>query len=222
VSYNNGTSTHSWDAAISLCYWSSHNIVEGNTCYDTDTPHVQPYGIQERLGADNNTIIDNELLGNLTANYVAFNESGAGIHSNILNNNGYIHRGEVRSAYGSLVAGNANAIGLAWHNPELQDILIQKVVVEVTIAGGTAGSGLQVGVADDAIGTNIGTEFANTFNLNAVSVYDSGYVADNGTQVKWVFCQDSASATDGWVAGKILVANAASLVGNYYIEYVGR
>ena len=31
-----------------------------------------------------------------------------------------------------------------------------------------------------------------------------------------------ASATGGWVVGKILTQNAASLVGKYYIFYVGR
>ena len=31
-----------------------------------------------------------------------------------------------------------------------------------------------------------------------------------------------SSATDGWVVGKILVANAANLVGSYYVEYVGK
>jgi hypothetical protein len=38
----------------------------------------------------------------------------------------------------------------------------------------------------------------------------------------WVFEQDSASATDGWIVGQILTQNAASLVGSYYIEYVGK
>ena len=222
VSYNNGTSTHSWDAAITLCYGSSYNIVEGNTCYDTNTPCIQPYGIQERLGADYNTIINNELRNNLTANYVAFNESGAGTHSKVVNNNGWISSGEVRSASGSLTSGNANAIGFAWHNPEGQDILIKKIAVNVTTGGGTVGSHLDVGIADDAAGTNRGTEFFNDLLLNTAQVDDSWVAGDGGTQTKWVSCQDSASATDGWVVGQILDANAASLVGSYYIEFVGK
>jgi len=39
---------------------------------------------------------------------------------------------------------------------------------------------------------------------------------------KWVFAQDSASATDDWVVDQILSDNATSLAGKYYIEYVGR
>ena len=134
----------------------------------------------------------------------------------------WIQPGEIRSASGSLTAGNANAIAFAWHNPELQDIFIRKVVIEVTTSGGTVGSHLDVGIADDAAGTNRGTEFFNDLLLNNVQINDSWVVGDGGTQIKWIFCQDSASATDGWVVGQILDANAASLVGKYYIEYVGR
>lgn len=133
----------------------------------------------------------------------------------------YIASGEVRTAEGTLTAGNANAIGFAWHNPEAQDILIKKVVVYVTTGGGTAGSHLDVGIADDATGTNRGTEFFDNLTLETIAVYDSTIAAGGGTQTVWVFCQDSASATDGWVVGQILDANAASLVGRYYIEYVG-
>jgi hypothetical protein len=135
---------------------------------------------------------------------------------------GYIAPGEIHSVSGSLTAGNANAIGFAWHNPELQDIYIKKVVITVTTGGGTAGSHLDVGIADDATYTNGGTEFFNDLLLNSVQVNDSTNAADGGNQTKWVFCQDSVSATDGWVVGKILDANAASLVGSYYIEYVGK
>ena len=123
---------------------------------------------------------------------------------------------------GTLTAGVANAIAFAWHNPLTVDVLIRRVVVEVTTAGGTAGADLDVGIADNAIGTNRGTEFFNDLNLNTVRVNDSFVVGDGGTQTKWVVCQDSASATDGWVVGQILDANAASLVGKYYIVYAVR
>ena len=139
-------------------------------------------------------------------------------------NQGYIAQGEARSASGSLTAGNANAFFLAWHNPELQDVYIAKVVIDITTPGGTALSVGQVGIADDATGTNIGTEFfpAAGIDLNAAAVRDSWNATDTGTQTKWVLCQDSASATDGWINGQILTQNATALVGKYYIEYVGR
>ncbi|MBU2051402.1 MAG: hypothetical protein KKH61_20835, partial [Gammaproteobacteria bacterium] len=137
-------------------------------------------------------------------------------------NNEYISPGETRTASGTLTAGIANAIALAWHNPEAQDIIIRKVVIEITTAGGTATAVLDVGIADDAAGTNRGVEFFNDINANAADVNDSWVAGDGGTQTKWVVCQDSASVTDGWIVGQILVETAASMVGRYYIEYVGR
>jgi hypothetical protein len=145
-----------------------------------------------------------------------------GSRTNIIGNFNYIAPGETRSASGALTAGNANAIAFAWHDPEIQDIYIKKVVITVTTPGGTVGSHLDVGIADDAAGTNRGTEFFDDLLLNTAQVNDSTLVADGGTQSKWVFCQDSASATDGWVVGQILDANATNLVGSYYIEYVGK
>jgi hypothetical protein len=144
--------------------------------------------------------------------------SGIAVENNI----DYIAPGEVRTASGSLTAGNANAITFAWHDPEAQDILIKKVTVEITTPGGTALSVIQVGIADDATGTNLGSEFFTAIPANAAAILDSWYATDTGTQVKFVFCQDSASATDGWIVGKILTQNAASLAGKYYIEYVGK
>ena len=79
-----------------------------------------------------------------------------------------------------------------------------------------------MGIADDAAGTNRGTEFFDDRLLNFVSINDSWVAGDGGTQTRWIFCQDQGSGTDGWVVGQILDANAAALVGRYYIEYIGR
>jgi hypothetical protein len=115
-----------------------------------------------------------------------------------------------------------NNIGFAWHNPELQDILISKAVVYTTTVGGTATSVLDVGIADDALATNRGVEFFADIDLNASAIVDSTVVAGGGTQTVWVLCQDSASVTDGWIVGSELVEKANNLVGSYYIEYVGK
>ncbi len=167
--------------------------------------------------APNVLVHDNNLYGN-TTNISITNGSGYDIKGNI----GYIASGEIRGIAGSLIAGIANAIGFTWHNLESQDILIKKVVIEITTAGGTVGSHLDAGIADDAAGTNRGTEFFDDLLLNTPQIDDAWVGGDGGTQVKWVVCQDSVSATDGWVVGQILDANAASLVGKYYIEYMGR
>ena len=158
---------------------------------------------------------------NTSAATTPFSFANAGIK--FQDNLGYIGAGEVKTATGTLTAGNTNAIAFAWHDPELQDILIKKVVIEIT-GNGTVigGSKLDVGLADDAAGTNRGTEFFNDISLNAEQINDSWVVGDGGTQTKYVLCEDNVSATDGWIVGQILVANAAGLVGRYYIEYVGR
>jgi hypothetical protein len=165
-------------------------------------------------------ITDNDLSGNTTLPY---SYSGtATVLIKLKNNTGYITAGEVRTASGVLTAGDANAIAFAWHNPEGQDIHIRKVVVQITTGSVTANSVIDVGIADDAAGTNRGVEFFDDLDANDVDINDSWVAGDGGTQTKWVTCQDSASATDGWVVGQILVANAAALVGSYYIEYVGK
>jgi hypothetical protein len=159
------------------------------------------------------------LNNDLSATTVAVSFANA-ISPIIRDNIGYISPGESRSASGLLTAGVANAIAFAWHNPELQDILIKKVTIRITTPGGIAGSLLDVGIADDAAGTNRGTEFFDDIDLNTAAIIKST-VATPGTQTVEVFCQDSVSATDGWIVGQILVENAASLVGSYYIEYEG-
>jgi len=177
-------------------------------------------GIIESGISDYNLIENNNFAApSFYAGYVVVT---VGSHSFVENNLGYISSGEIRTASGTLTAGVANAIAFSWHNPEAQDILIRKVVVEVTTAGGTVGSHLDVGIADDAAGTNRGIEFFDDLLLNSVQINDSWLAGDGGQQTKWVFCQDTASAVDDWIVGQILDANAASLVGRYYIEYSGR
>lgn len=113
----------------------------------------------------------------------------------------------------------------AWHNPEAQDILVKKVVINRTAAGGTATAEINVGIADNGTVDDPGTEFfENLLANNAAAIHDS-YVAGGtsyGTQTIWVNCQDSASATGGWIVGKIDTEIANSLAGTYYIEVVGK
>lgn len=118
---------------------------------------------------------------------------------------------------------HCNAI--AWHNPEAQDIWIKKIGINRTAAGGTATSEINCGIADNGTVDDPGTEFfENLLANNAAALHDS-YVAGGtsyGTQTIWVSCQDSASATGGWVVAKIDTEIANSLAGTYYIEYSGK
>ncbi len=110
----------------------------------------------------------------------------------------------------------------AWHNPEAQDVLVRRVVADITTQGGTESSVMQVGVADDAYGTNIGSEFFTGIDNNAAVIRDAWLAGDTGAMTKWVVLQDSASGTDGWIDFKISTEVAEDLVGNYYVEYAGR
>lgn len=268
-----------------------YGTVVTNTKYNTIVGNVVcasgGYGIRETgLYCDYDLIEGNIVYNNVTANI-----THTGTNTIVKNNQGYIDPGEVRTASGTLIAGNANRVSFAWHDPEVQDILIKKVVIEITTSGGTIGSHLDVGIADfgttgthtgannaavltdstksfttnaligytlynltDGSSTvitantattitgvlgggaendwdtndvyyiivNGGTEFFNDLLLNNVGIYDSWVAAGGGTQTVWVFCDDSASATNGWIVGQILDANAALLVGKWYVEYVGR
>jgi hypothetical protein len=158
-----------------------------------------------------------------TTNYDAVtNWTGVIANSIISLNQGYIAPGELRTASGALTAGNANAIGFAWHNPEAQDILVLGVYPDVQTPGGTAGAVCQMGIADDAAGTNLGSEFFTGFDLNTAAIRDSALHGDTGAQVRPLLLQDSASATDGWIVGKILTQNAAALAGPCTVKYQGR
>lgn len=116
--------------------------------------------------------------------------------------------GEERSVSGVLVAGNANAFAFAWQNPEAQAIWAQ-IMVEITMAGGTAGSVLDVGSAADA--TTHSDNLIDGADLNATNLLVSS---------AWVKLDANGGATD-WITGQILVQNAASLAGKFYVKYMG-
>lgn len=119
---------------------------------------------------------------------------------------------------GDLTLGNANAICFYKKNPFALDLLVKKLVVNVTTGGGTVGSHLDAGLADAAAGTNRGTELFNDLLLNNTGIKDSWVAGDGGTQTKWVVWKAAGNATDSFLCGQILDANAASLVGKWYAE----
>lgn len=193
-----------------------NSIFEENISCDEQGSPTQQYGIALDSNSSGNIIKDNTTLGNAVLGMSISNTDNI-----VGDNKGYIHSGEFRTASGSLTGGAANAILFAWHNPEAQDILVTKVVVNITTLDGDAAN-IDVGIADDATYTNGGIEFFNDLAGETAQVNDSWVVGDGGAQTKWVLCQDSASATDGWVVGKILDADGSNIAGSYYIEYIGK
>ena len=125
----------------------------------------------------------------------------------------YVHKKHIVE---DLASGNANAFAFAVQNPEDVDCLITNVIVDITTAGGTGSSVLDVDIAADA--TSTGDSIIDGLDLNATGQSDRHNAAgsNGGNPVKW----DKNGGTNDYCTGKILVANAASLAGKVIIEYV--
>ena len=118
----------------------------------------------------------------------------------------------------ALSSGNTNAFAFAVQNPEGVDCVVTNVIVDITTAGGTASSVLDVDVVADA--TSTGDDIIDGLDLNATGTSDRGAGSAGGTNgdqpVKW----DKNGGTNDYITGKILAQNAASLAGTVIIEYV--
>jgi len=121
----------------------------------------------------------------------------------------------MKVATGALASGNANAYAFAWQNPEAAKILVHRVLVDVTTAGGTGSSVIDVGSAAGA--TTHSGNLIDGADLNAVALYDN--IDDQGTSGKSKQKLDEKDGTTDHITGQILVADAASLAGKYYIIY---
>ena len=116
----------------------------------------------------------------------------------------------------AMASGNANAFAFAVQNPEGVDCIVTNVIVDITTAGGTGSSVLNIDVAADS--TSTGDSIIDGLDLNATGVADRHDDAgsNGGEALKW----DKNGGTNDYITGKILVQNAASLVGTVIIEYV--
>lgn len=119
---------------------------------------------------------------------------------------------------GSLAAGAANAYMFAWQNPENVSIMVFRVMLRITTAGGTANSVGDVGSA--ATATTASDNLIDGCDLNATApvIYDN--TIDQGTNGRGMQILDAKDGTTDYITGRILVANASTLVGSYYIFYV--
>lgn len=126
------------------------------------------------------------------------------------------YQGGVKVVKGALADGSTNDIAFAWQNPESSSILVQRVIIDVTTGGGTGTSDLDVGVVANATSTAV--DIIDALDLEATGVCDHLFVAGAGAGgVHKVAEKDGG--TD-WITGKITTADALTLVGKYYIEYV--
>lgn len=116
-----------------------------------------------------------------------------------------------------LTAGGIDAFAFAIQNPHDVDCLIIHVIIDITTAGGTATSVLDVDTVDTAALT--GDDIIDGLDLNATGTFDN--ITNGGTNgdkkpVKW----GKKGSTTDFLTGKILVAAASSLVGKAIVTYV--
>lgn len=122
----------------------------------------------------------------------------------------------VKVAAVSLAGGAANAFAFAWENPESVPIIVQKVTIDRTAAGGTATAVGDVGTAADA--TTHSDNLIDGVDLNATGPVDN--ITDKGSNGKTRQKLDAKGGTTAWITGQILTEAASALTGKVYIEYV--
>lgn len=151
-----------------------------------------------------------------SANTVANSAISAPGYSYELTPQGYpAMASDVKIAKVALVAGNANAFAFAWQNPESTKILVHRLMIDLTAAGGTATSVLDAGVVANA--TSTADTLIDGLDINTTGIFDN--ISDGGTNGKARAKVDENGGTNDYITGKILTANAASLAGYAYIHY---
>ena len=136
-------------------------------------------------------------------------------------NNDFVASGERRVASGALTAGTSGSFAFAWQNYHDQDVIVDKVVIDITSAGGSASAVLTVGTA--ATATTEGNNFIDVDGgalLNTGATYDSiENAGTSGERFRLVYADNAAA---DWVTGRIKVNHANELAGKYHIYYIGR
>ena len=129
-----------------------------------------------------------------------------------INNAGSYSRNQ-KVYVGSLAAAAAaDAIVFSWTNPEGKAVIVTRVLVHVTTAGGTGGATLDVGSAANA--TTGSNNLITGGDINTTAAYDSLDIAGEGVATFQI-------VPDGeCVNGQAKTEKAEALAGKYYIFYV--
>ena len=123
----------------------------------------------------------------------------------------------IKVAEAALSGGAANAFALALQNPESVAILVTRILIDITTAGGTATAVLNVGSAADA--TTTSDNLLDGIDANATATYDNLYATHAGTNGRTVQKLDENGGTTDYITAQILTEAATDLVGNAYIFY---
>ena len=70
----------------------------------------------------------------------------------------------------ALASGSTGAFAFAWQNPESKAIMVTRMVVDITTAGGTGSSVLDIGKVASATAT--ASDIFNDINLDTIAVTD--------------------------------------------------
>ncbi len=116
----------------------------------------------------------------------------------------------------ALASGDENDFAFAWQNPERTPIIVTRVLVDITTAGGTASAVLDIGTAANA--TTKSDNLIDGLDVNTTGIFDN--ITDGGTNGKSRQRLDAKGGTTDYITGQILAAKAENLVGNVYIEYI--
>ena len=126
----------------------------------------------------------------------------------------WIARGHL--AEGDIVGGIANAFAFNWQNPHANPIIVTRILLDITVAGGVGGGELDVGSAA-ASGVH-SDNLIDGCDPDVVTVYEN--FGDPGANGKFKQRLDANGGATDWLTCQILLQNAAAMEGRYYIEYI--
>ena len=136
-------------------------------------------------------------------------------------NNDILHRKDEqwiargRFAEGDIAGGNANAFAFNWQNPHANPIIVTRIILDITVAGGVGAGELDVG---SAAGTGVPSDnLIDGCDPDAIIVYDN--FGDPGANGKFKQRLDANGGATDWITCQILLQNELALDGKYYIEY---
>jgi hypothetical protein len=121
----------------------------------------------------------------------------------------------IKVVSGALSADVSGNFAFAWQNPEDAKVLVHRVIVDITTAGGEVGAKLDVGVAPNA--TTAANDIFDDIDANATAVLD--HLLESGAGLGGVHKVDENAGTNDYITGAILVKDASSLAGYYYVMY---
>ena len=115
----------------------------------------------------------------------------------------------------ALTGVTVNNFNAAWQNPETNAILVTRLIVDITTAGGTPTATLNIGPAITAITQSV--LMINALDANAAAVTDHCLVA--GAGAGGVHKLDENGGTTAWITCRSLTETTINIVGNIYIFY---